>query len=125
MLAAGLFYSPHWITNDPVSPCAAFTFRLTQVLQTNLARLLFLNSTRLKIIDYRPHPHGSLHKQLHLNMMGLLRQAACGEKRSISSFVGKNANDVTRDVPQPTDTRYKLFLARIEPVCCVHARPTS
>lgn len=34
MQAAGIFYSPQWITNDPVSPCAAFTFRLAQVLLT-------------------------------------------------------------------------------------------
>lgn len=105
MQAAGIFYSPQWITNDPVSPCAAFTFRLAQVL---LTWFLFPNSMHLQLIDYQPL--GSLHKTAQLKTWwDFLRQPACGEKRSISSFAGKNTNDVTRDVPQPTDMGTNYF----------------
>lgn len=115
-LAAGIFSSPQWITNDPVCACATFSFRLTPLLQTNLTWLLLLSSVRLQIIDYHPNPHGSLPKQLHSNMMRLFKTSSVWRERSISSFAGKKkkqkpTNDVTRDAPQPTEYRVQTIFS--------------
>lgn len=44
------------------------------------------------------------------------------EKVNSTPSPKKRTNDVTRRVPQPTDTGYKLFLAWMELVCFGHAR---